>query len=72
MRQLQAVQSLINPKIEGRRWQLFSTHDTKSEADSRAKTVRRVYGKARVRRLSELAKKTTGRAKFGKWGVYQP
>ena len=72
MRQLQAEQSLINPKIEGKRWQLVSTHDTKSEAVSRAKTVRRVYGKSRVRKLSDLAKKMTGRVKFGKWGVYQP
>lgn len=71
MRQLQAEQSLINPKIDGRRWQLVSTHDTKSEANDRAKTVRRVYSKARIRRLSALARKLTGRVGFGRWGVYR-
>jgi hypothetical protein len=72
MRQLQAEQSLVNPKIDGKRWQLHSTQATKSEANIRAKTVRKVYGKARIRKLSEPAKEIAGRTKLGKWGVYHP
>ena len=72
IKQIKAELSVMYPRINGYRWRLVSSHDTKKSAEERATTVRRVYGKARVRRIPESAKKITGRTAFGTWGVYRP
>jgi len=71
--QLKAEQSVRNPRIDGRRWQLAWSFSTKREAQARADSIRRhiVGGKARVRRIPDTAQRLTG-TKFGKWGVYTP
>ena len=69
---LKAEQVVINPIIAGKRWQLYSTHDTKKEAESRAVTVRRVYKKARVMVIPQKAKEIAQRTKLSKYGVYHP
>jgi len=72
MSMLKAEQAVINPMIEGKRWQLYSTHDTKKEAESRAITVRRVYKKARVMVIPQKAKEIAKRTTLSKYGVYHP
>jgi len=71
--QLKAEQSIRSPRIDGRRWSLAYSFDTKREAQARAGSIRRhiVGGKARVRRIPDTAQRVTG-TKFGKWGVYTP
>jgi len=71
--QLKAEQAIRHPKIDGRRWQLAYSYDTKQEAQARADSVRRhiVGGKARVRRIPDSAQKVLG-TRLGKWGVYTP
>ena len=73
MRQSVAEKSVRYPKIDGKRWELAFSFDTKREAQSRANNIRRhiVGGKARVRRISDSAQRVIG-TKFGKWGVYTP
>ena len=72
MSMLQAEREVINPMINGKRWQLYSTHRTKKEAEARAKTVRRVYKQARVRIIPQKAKEIAKRTNFSKYGVYHP
>jgi hypothetical protein len=71
MTQTEAYQSINHPKIEGKRWSLYSSHNTKREAEDRAKTVRKFYKRACIRKISRQARKTVG-SKSGDWGVYHP
>lgn len=71
MRQLKAEQSIVYPKIEGKRWQLDSTWSNKDDAKKRAIKVRKVHSRAVVRPVSKRARQVVHRG-FDDWGVYHP
>jgi len=72
MRQTAAEKSVRYPKIEGKRWELAWSFDTKAEAQSRAANIRRfIKGRARVRRIPDSSQRVIG-TRLGKWGVYTP
>lgn len=73
MRQTTAEKSVRYPKIDGKRWELVFSFDTKREAEARADSIRRhiVGSRARVRRIPDSAQKVIG-TKLGRWGVYTP
>lgn len=76
-----AIIAIKHPVIERFRWTLYSSHATRREAEDRAKTVRKVYRKARIRIIPEAAVKIVNEAHkqagmrspgFRKYGVYHP
>lgn len=75
----EATIAINNPMLYGKRWSLYSSHDTKKEAQDRAKTLRKVYKSSRVRLIPAKAKlrfdidmlRVNGRLSgHRKWGAY--
>lgn len=67
--------------INGKTWVLYSRHSTKREAEDRARTVRKVYGKARVFVIPKWTADVENKQRkligyrpmeYRKYGVYKP